>query len=56
MLIKIIQLYVTVESTETAQFTAVDYKEAHSVLSHYIVLHKSETTQAKTPYFQAIQN
>ena len=35
MLIKIIQLHVTVESTETAQFTAVDYKQAHSVLSHY---------------------
>ena len=58
MLIKIIQLHVTVESrpTETAQFTAVDYREAHSVLSLSIVLHKSETTQAKTPYFQAIQN
>jgi len=35
MLIKIIQLHVTVESTETAQFTAIDYREAHSVLSHY---------------------
>ena len=55
MLIKIIQLHVTVESTETAQFTAVDYKKL--ILSFLIiVLHKSETTQAKTPYFQAIQN
>ena len=35
MLIKIIQLHVTVESTETAQFTAVDDIEAHSVLSRY---------------------
>jgi len=35
MLIKIIQLHVTVESTETAEFTAVDYREAYSILCHY---------------------
>ena len=39
----------------TAQFTAVDYKEAHSVLSHYRFAQIRNNT-CETPYFQAIQN